>query len=136
MRCGLLICHEWRYPEAYRQYQALGVEVVLQSWHDGGLGPREARGEGAVYAAVIPATVQGHAACNHFWICGANTSRRFCCFGGFAVRPDGTFLARQPRHRAGVLVHTIDTAKEYADPAAHLRDPVRRGLLDRGSEDP
>ena len=128
VRCGLLICHEWRYPEVYRQYKALGVEVILQGWYDGGLKGRIARTEGRANAVAIPAAVQGHAVCNHLWICGANTSRRFSCFGGFAVRPDGTFLARQPRHRPGVLVHTIDTALHVEDMSVHARARIMRGL--------
>ena len=32
VKCGLLICHEWRYPEVYRLYQRQGVKVIFQSW--------------------------------------------------------------------------------------------------------
>ena len=67
-RCGLLICHEWRYPELYRQYKKLKVDVIMQAWYDGGLNAADMEREGSVYSQVIPATVQGHAACNHFWI--------------------------------------------------------------------
>jgi predicted amidohydrolase len=133
VRCGLLICHEWRYPEVYRQYVALGAKVILQSWHDGAYDDRAWRREGRALQDVIPATVQGHAVCNHLWICGSNTSRRYSCFGGFFLRPDGTFLARQPRHRRGVLVRTLDIDASPPDPAAHLRPRVMRGLLDSRS---
>ena len=68
LRCGFLVCHEWRYPELYRQYKGLGVDVVFQAWYDGGLGARGWREEGALLADVIPSAAQGHAAANHFWI--------------------------------------------------------------------
>lgn len=132
LRCGLLVCHEWRYPELYREYERLGAEVVLHAWYDGGYDDAGWRREGRALVDVIPATVQGHAVCNHLWICGSNTSRRHSCFGGFAVRPDGQFLARQPRHRAGVLVHEIDTAADIPDLAAHNRSRVRRGHFTSG----
>lgn len=128
VRCGLAICHEWRYPEIYRQYRALGAEVVLQGWYEGGYRDEEWERDARDRAEVIPATVQGHAVCNHLWICGSNTSRRHSCFGGFVVRPDGVFLARQPRHRAGILVETLDTGAEFPDPAAPLRSRVMKGL--------
>lgn len=127
VRCGLLICHEWRYPELYREYQRLGAEVILQSWYDGGYDAAGWRREGAALSEVIPATVQGHAVCNHLWICGSNTSRRHSCFGGFVVRPDGQFLARQPRHRPGILVATLDTSAPIPDPSAHNRRRLLRG---------
>jgi predicted amidohydrolase len=127
-RCGLLICHEWRYPELYRQYKKLKADVILQSWYDGGLSAARWDAEGKTYLEVIPATVQGHAACNHFWICGTNTSQKLSCFGGFSIRPDGTFQQRHSRHRAGVTVHEIDTARRFDDPAAHGRARAMRGV--------
>ena len=40
VKLGLLICHEYRYPELYRQYKSQGVQLVLHSYHNGGA-PRE-----------------------------------------------------------------------------------------------
>ena len=128
--CGLLICHEWRYPEVYRQYKKLKADVIFQSWYDVGLSKRDMRAKGNDWARVIPAAAQGHAACNHFWICGSNTSKPYSCFGGFVVRPDGTFLRRQLRHRAGVMVCTIDTNSQQVDAAAHLRKKAMQGMED------
>jgi len=128
VRCGLLICHEWRYPEPYRAYKRKGIEVILQGWYDGGHDEEGWLRQGAVNSEVIPATVQGHAVCNHLWICGTNTSRRRSCFGAFVVRPDGLFQARLPRNRAGVMVETLDTGLAIPDLAGHLRGAVMRGL--------
>ncbi|MCP5120776.1 MAG: carbon-nitrogen hydrolase family protein [bacterium] len=136
--CGLLICHEWRYPELYRQYKRLGVSVIFQAFYDGGLSENDMRKEGKLLAEVIPATMRGHAVCSHLWICGTNTSRKQSCYGGFVIRPDGAFLQRQPRHRAGVMVTTIDTDAKIEDPAAHARAKAIRGVdnLGRALKDP
>ena len=32
--CGLLICHDVRYPELYRTYKRKGVECLLHSFHN------------------------------------------------------------------------------------------------------
>ncbi len=130
---GMMICHEWRYPELYRDYKRHQADVILQSWYDGSLTAKEYESEGRVMSEVIPAAAQGHAACSHLWICGANTSQRISCFGGFVVRPDGAFAARQPLHRAGVMVTDIDTKAEIPDWSAHARKAVmEKGLRFEG----
>ena len=126
VRCGLLICHEWRYPELYREYKARKVDVILQAWYDAGHSPARWRSVGAVDAAITPRTVQGHAVCNHVWIAGANSSLARSGFGGFVVRPDGTLLGRQRVHRAGVMVREIDTAHDLPDRSAHGRARAAR----------
>src|SRR5207244_5325721 len=35
VRCGALICHEYRYPELYREYKRRGVELMFHSYHAG-----------------------------------------------------------------------------------------------------
>lgn len=35
MRCGVLLCHEYRYPELYREYKRRGVQLVFHSYHAG-----------------------------------------------------------------------------------------------------
>lgn len=128
VRAGFLICHEWRYPELYRLYKKRGVDVVFQAWYDGALSAKGWRREGALFSSVIPSAVQGHAAANHYWVCGANTSKRLSCFGGFVVEPDGGFLVRQARHRPGVVVATIDTESHPLDMAALNRPRAMRGV--------
>ena len=48
IKCGLLICHEWRYPELYRQYYHLGVELLFQSWYDGNYSLEDYETEGKI----------------------------------------------------------------------------------------
>ena len=35
VRCGTLICHEFRYPELYREYRRKNVELIFHSYHAG-----------------------------------------------------------------------------------------------------
>src|SRR5579875_1098028 len=35
IRCGALICYDFRFPELYREYKRLGVDVVFHSFHAG-----------------------------------------------------------------------------------------------------
>ncbi|MSU70621.1 MAG: carbon-nitrogen hydrolase family protein [Opitutaceae bacterium] len=34
VRLGLLICHDFRYPELYREYKRRGIDLVLHSYHN------------------------------------------------------------------------------------------------------
>jgi len=35
--CGLLICHDFRYPELFREYKKRGAELMLVSFHNAGM---------------------------------------------------------------------------------------------------
>jgi hypothetical protein len=39
VRCGALICYDYRFPELYRQYKTLGVDLVFHSFHAGHASP-------------------------------------------------------------------------------------------------
>ena len=133
IHCGFLICHDWRYPEVYREYKRLGVELIFQSWYDGNIADDEMPRTGYITLTAMPATVQGHAACNHFWISAANTSRRNSLMAAMVVRPDGVIARRAPRNRAHVLLTDIDTSAQYGDPAAPWRGRAARGVLHSGT---
>ncbi|NQU51257.1 MAG: carbon-nitrogen hydrolase family protein [Bacteroidetes bacterium] len=124
IKCGLLICHEWRYPELYRQYYKLGVQLLFQSWYDGNLSEEEYQSEGKNLGEVIPGYVRGYAANNKLWISGANTCKRQQSFPAFVVQPDGGVFGKLKRNVSGVLICEIDFEKEYIDLSSHLRDKV------------
>ncbi len=124
IKCGLLICHEWRYPELYRQFYHLGVELLFQSWYDGNHSEEEYLDEGKNLGEVIPGFVRGNAANNKLWISGANTSKKQSSFPGFVVQPDGRILGKLKRNVSGVLISEIDFNEEYIDLSSHLRDKV------------
>ena len=90
VRIGTLICHEYRYPELYRELARHGVQVVLHSFHSAHY--REERfaemeeAVGRAFHALNPATtIAGitqlaamHAAAsnNYMWISCSNSSAR------------------------------------------------------------
>ena len=122
IRCGMLICHEWRYPELYREYYRMKVKVIFQSWYDGNQSPDKYIKEGKELGELIMGTVRGNAANNALWISGSNTSRRESSFPCFVIQPDGRIFNKLARNRSGVLISTIDTGQKFVDPSAHMRD--------------
>jgi deaminated glutathione amidase len=124
IKCGLLICHEWRYPELYRQYYKLGVQLLFQSWYDGNYSEEEYNNEGKNLGEVIPGFVRGNAANNKLWISASNTSKKQSGFPAFVCQPDGKVLGKLKRNVAGVLISNINFDKEYMDLSSHLRDKV------------
>jgi deaminated glutathione amidase len=82
VRCGALICHDYRYPELYREYKRRGVRLVFHSYHAGNIPPErfEAMRDGVGErfqrlnpGATIPgitmlATMVAEAANNHVWM--------------------------------------------------------------------
>lgn len=129
VRCGLLICHEWRYPELYREQKQLGVEVIFHSWYEGNLSP-EAYAEARLnQSSLVPGTARGHAANNHLWISGSNTSARESCFPSFVARPDGRIVQQARRNVTGLIVTRITPDQAFDDPSAPWRPRAMRGIL-------
>ncbi|WP_346856037.1 carbon-nitrogen hydrolase family protein [uncultured Draconibacterium sp.] len=126
IKCGLLICHEWRYPELYRQYYHLGVQMLFQSWYDGNYSEEEYREEGKNLGEVIPGFVRGNAANNKLWISGSNTCKKQQGFPAFICRPNGSLHGKLKRNISGVLIRQIDFDQQYSDLSSHLRDKVSR----------
>eukprot|EP01079_Euglenida_sp_SAG-EU17-18_P002918 gene2918-573_t len=121
LRCGLAICHEWRYPEIYRQYAQLGVDAVVQCWYDGGYSDAQwARGASS-FGDVIPNTARGHAVCNHFWLIGSNTSSHHSCFAPFFIQPDGVLYAMGDREKTQIVIADLTLPTTFDDPSAHHR---------------
>ena len=100
VKCGFLICHEYRYPELYRQYKKLGAELVFHSYHCGNNTAARLRQTLNIWGVTAPPTMQAAAANNSVWISANNTSRRECSFGSFVVRPDGIITGKLARNRA------------------------------------
>jgi len=124
IKCGLLICHEWRYPELYRQYYKLGVQLLFQSWYDGNYSEEEYLEEGKNLGEVIPGFVRGNAANNKLWVSASNTCKKQQGFPAFVCRPDGVVQGRLKRNTTGLLITEIDFEKKYIDLSSHLRDEV------------
>jgi predicted amidohydrolase len=125
----MLICHEWRYPELYREQKQLGTEVLFQSWYDGNLSAREYKENGRALGSLITGTVRGNAANNYLWISASNTSKRESCFASFVAQPDGRILNQSKRNVTGSIISRIDLNKEFVDPSGPWRERAVTGIL-------
>jgi predicted amidohydrolase len=125
--CGLLICHEWRYPELYRQQMAAGTELLFQSWYDGNLSAAGYRQAGEDLGSLIVGTVRGNAANNHLWISASNTSGRESCFASFVVQPDGRVVKQLKRNVTGLLITKVDVDQAFSDPSGPWRRRAVQG---------
>ena len=147
VRCGALICHEYRYPELYREYKRRGVQLMFHSFHAGNISPERFRamqddvGDGnlrlnpgaTLPGITMPATMIAEAANNHVWISCPNSSARESCWPSFFVRPDGVVTGRLRRNTAGVLISEVDTDEEIYDSTAAWRDRAMDGVLHSGT---
>ena len=147
VRCGALICHDYRYPELHREYKRRGVRLVFHSYHAGNIPPerfaamRDDVGErfqklnpgSTIPGITMPATMVAEAANNHVWISCPNSSARESCWPSFFVRPDGIVTGRLRRHTAGVLVSEVDTNEQIYDSTVDWRDRAMDGVLHSGT---
>lgn len=133
VKCGALICHDFRYPELYREYKRRGVQVMFHSYHNGHVSRAKYRRVGSLYREIVRATMQADAANNHLWISANNTSARESLWPSFVVRPDGSIAATLTNNRSGVLITTVDTRAKFYDASAAWRDRAMRGIYHSGT---
>ncbi|MCO4772731.1 MAG: carbon-nitrogen hydrolase family protein [Deltaproteobacteria bacterium] len=146
--CGVLICHDYRYPELYRQYSRRGVQVMFHSFHAGGIapGPWESmhagtgaenhghhHGVGTLPGITMPATMISMAANNYVWISASNSSRPQSCWGSIMVRPDGVIVGKVPRNRSGLLITDVDPSVQHYDSTRAWRDRAIDGVFHSGA---
>ena len=146
VRCGVLICHDYRYPELYRDYKRRGVQLVFHSYHAGNVRPRDWRelkeqvgtrlhrlNRGSTLPEItMPAAMQAAAASSHVWISASNTSARESCWPSFFVRADGVICGRLRRNRPGILVSRVDPSQKLYDSTRAWRGRAMRGVLHSG----
>jgi len=149
VRCGALICYDYRFPELYREYKKRGVELVFHSFHAAhasaeriaevgrAIGPELKRLNPAAthtYPGItMPAAMTTAAACNHVWISCPNSSAPQSCWPAFFVRADGVTTGRLRRNVPGVLLSTVDTELELYDSTAAWRERAMGGVLHSGT---
>ncbi|MBR9921564.1 MAG: carbon-nitrogen hydrolase family protein [Bacteroidetes bacterium] len=146
--CSTLICHEYRYPELYRQLKSKGVQVVFHSFHAANMqGDRQVFMEAqtgqenhplnpgkTIPEITMPATLISNAANNYLWISSSNSSAAESCFGSFMVRPDGVIIGKLEKNKPGVLLSEIDPQKEYYDSTKVWRERAMKGILHSGEQ--
>jgi predicted amidohydrolase len=146
VKCGVLICHDYRYPELYREYKRLGVELVFHSYHAGHvsreqlraglkeLGQPEGRdGRWTLPGVTMPASMIAAAASTHVWISASNTTARESCWASLVVRPDGIIAGQLRLNTSGVLVTKVDAKAPLYDSTLAWRDRAMRGVLHSGT---
>ncbi len=147
VRCGVLICHDYRYPELYREYKRRGVQLIFHSYHAGNVGAgrlalmRAQVGEenlklnpaGTLPGITMPATMVASAASSHVWISCPNTSARQSCWPSFFVRPDGVVTGRMRPHSAGMLISTVDPRAPLYDSTMAWRKRAMSGRFHSGT---
>jgi predicted amidohydrolase len=148
VRCGALICYDYRFPELYRAYRQQRVDLMFHSFHAARASEerlaamRTAIGadlaeinQAATYTypgITMPAAMTTAAACNHLWISCPNSSAPESCWPAFVVRADGVTTGRLRRNRPGVLLTKVDTSLELYDSTAVWRDRAMAGVLHSG----
>lgn len=146
VRCGVLICHDYRYPELYRAYQQRGVRVMFHGYHAGGLTEERyaamlaqvghqhrAFGGGETLPAItMPAGMIAAASNNNMWISCPNSSAPVSCWPAFLVRPDGVITGALETGQAGVLISSIDLGVQVYDSTVAWRDRAIDGRLHSG----
>jgi predicted amidohydrolase len=148
IRCGALICYDYRFPELYRQYVTLDVQVMFHSFHAAHASPVRVAAIGAAigpaYAALnqaatltypgvtMPAVMTASAACNNMWISCPNSSAPESLWPAFFVRRDGITTGRLERNQPGVLISTVDTEQDLYDSTGPWRRRAIAGTLHSG----
>ncbi len=149
IRCGTLICYDYRYPELYREYKRKGVQLMFHSFHAAHFSPERLRESeewigpeyhsyncAATYTypgITMPATMIAAAASNHMWISCPNSSAMENCWGSFFVRADGIITGQLDRHSPGILFSKIDSEAELYDSTAAWRGNALSGILHSGT---
>lgn len=146
IRCGVLICHEYRYPELYRDYKRRGVQVLLHSYHAANVSEQTYADMQAQVGSenrrwnwgttlpeiTMPASMVAAAASTHLWVSCANSSMEQSCWGSLFVRPDGVVTGRLERGSPGVLVTEIDTEADIYESTKAWRSRAMDGVFHSG----
>jgi len=148
VQCGVLVCHDYRYPELYRELKKQGVQVVFHSYHAGNMSKErqvlmenqigkefEAFNAGKTYPEItMPATMVSYASINYVWVSCSNTSARESCWPGFMVRPDGVIVGKLKRNEEGILITEVNTLDEFYDSTFHWRQRAMEGMYYSGDK--
>ena len=129
--CGVLICYDYRFPELYREYKRLGVDVIFQSFHNARAASVHDP-EYNIWKTIVPATMSCRAAENHFWISANNSTARPSRWPSFSVRPDGQVMGKLKSHQPGILITEMKLDRSLFDAPGPWREAAMNGQLHSG----
>lgn len=144
VRCGVLVCHDYRYPELYRAYHRQGVRLMFHGFHAGGLsaerfadmeagvGAHLMTGGTTLPAITMPAGMIASASNNTMWISCPNSSAPRSCWPSFFVRPDGVITGVLEPETEGLLLSEVDLAADIYDSTIAWRGRAIDGVLHSG----
>jgi deaminated glutathione amidase len=146
VRCGVLICHDYRYPELYREYKRRGVQLIFHSFHVANVSQdkfeqlldyvgrkhRYLGSGGTLPAVTMPAGMIASASNNFVWISCPNSSTKESCWPSFFVRPDGVIIGALETGECGILVSEVDTEAKLYDSTVAWRDRAMNGIYHSG----
>ena len=125
--CGMLICHDFRYPELFREYKKRNVQLMLVSFHNASM-DCQLYGK---YWTYVTSTLQAAAASNYFAVSATNCCRRYA-WHSFVVNAEGIIVDKARPHRSTILINTIDTSEKLYDASDAWRDRCMRGIYHSG----
>lgn len=131
VKCGVAICYDYRFPELYRDFKRLGVQVLFQSFHNA-RGSVVADPRYNIWKVIVPATMQTRAAENHFWVSANNSTARPSRWPSFTVQPDGQIVSKLKLHRPGVLITDMAIRNDFFDAPGPWRENAMCGTLHSG----
>ena len=125
INCGLLICYDIRFPELYREYKKLDVDLIFHSFYNA------RQKKGSIHPVIMPITSQARAATNYFYISLTNSSATEswpCHF----ITPDGLIQNKLETNVPGILISRVDLSDKFYDASGKFRNNALNGVLNSG----
>ena len=125
VKCGLLICYDLRFPELFREYRKMDMDVIFHSFYNA------RHVEDCIHPKIMPVTMQTRAATNYFYISLTNSSAPYswpCYF----ITPNGLVDGKLERNKPGMLISDVDLSEDFYDASGAFRHDAMNGKLNSG----